>query len=72
MDYRNMPELEVVIRDGQPIWRVCGMGLCVEDGSGTRAAEVFDALCRSRGVELPRFGEYRPHRGPCEVDEPGV
>lgn len=61
----NMPTIEVVVRDGEPIWRVCAAGYCVEDRSGVRARELLDALCVSRGIEPPR-------RGPCEVDEPGV
>ena len=36
-DHREFPTVEVFIRDSQPIGRVCGMGLCVEDPSGTRA-----------------------------------
>lgn len=72
MDTRSMPTQEVVIRDGQPIWRVCGQGLCVEDRSGTRALSAFRALCASRGIELPSGGHTLPWRGPSEVDEPGV
>lgn len=66
-----MPTREVVIRDGEPIWRICGMGLCVEDRSGIRAAAEFDALCLSMGIEPPD-GPAVPVRGPSEVDEPGV
>lgn len=71
MDTRNLPTREVVVRNGQPIWRVCGQGLCVEDASGTRATSAFEALCLSRGITLPS-GPQRPCRGPSEVDEPGV
>lgn len=71
-DGRELPTTELVIRDGQAIWRVCGQGLCVEDASGTRAAAEFEALFRSRGLEPPARGLTLPERGPSEVDEPGV
>lgn len=72
MDARNLPTREVVIRDGQPVWRICGQGICVEDRSGTRAEAEFLALCRSMGVEPPSSDQAPPRRGPSEVDEPGV
>jgi hypothetical protein len=72
MDTRNLPTQEVVIRDGQPIWRVCGSGLCVEDPSGTRAMSAFKALCLSRGIEPLCMDPILPCRGPSECDEPGV
>lgn len=71
MDTRRLPTREVVIRDGQPVWRICGMGICVEDTSGTRAAAEFDALCLSMGIDPPSR-QGLPERGPSEVDEPGV
>ena len=72
MDVRTLPTQELVIRDGQPIWRVCGQGYCVEDASGTRAMAAFRALCSSRGIEAPCTGPVMPCRGPSESDEPGV
>jgi hypothetical protein len=69
---RDLPTWEVVIRNGQPIWRVCGAGVCVEAGSGSRALADFEALCRTHGIEPPRGGPSLPERGPSEVDEPGV
>ena len=67
----DLPTLEVVPRGGRLYWRVCGMGLCVEECSGERAQAEFEALCRSKGIEPPaRQGP--PRRGPSEVDEPGV
>lgn len=72
MDIRSCPTQEVVIRDGQPIWRVCGQGLCVEEASGVRAMSAFRALASSRGITLPSGEPELPWRGPCEVDEPGV
>lgn len=67
----SLPTREVIIRDGEPWWRVCGMGLCVEDRSGSRAEAQFQALCRSAGIE-PDVAQWPPERGPSEVDEPGV
>jgi hypothetical protein len=72
MDLRQLPTQEMIIRNGQPIWRVCGQGYCVEDASGTRAMAAFRALCSSRGIEAPCTGPVMPCRGPSEVDEPGV
>jgi hypothetical protein len=72
MDVRRLPTTEVVIRNGQPIWRVCGAGMCVEDCSGTRAMVTFRALCASRGITPPCDGIELPCRGPSESDEPGV
>lgn len=67
-----MPTQELVIRNGQAIWRVCAQGLCVEDASGVRAMSAFKALCQSRGISLPETGATLPFRGPSDVDEPGV
>ena len=72
MDARHLPTIEAVQRGGQLMWRVCGMGLVVEECSGSRAWAEFEALCRSRGIEPPRGGPGQPRRGPSEVDEPGV
>lgn len=71
MDTRDLPTREVVIRDGQPIWRICTRDLCVENRSGHRADDEFRALCVSKGIEIPA-GDAPPARGPSEVDEPGV
>lgn len=72
MDARDLPTRELVIRDGQAVWRICGLGMCVEDPSGTRAASEFEAMCRALGLEPPTCGPTLPCRGPSEVDEPGV
>lgn len=68
----DLPTWEVVIRDGQPIWRVCGAGVCVEARSGVEAMDRLEALAMTRGVRLPRHGPTLPLRGPSEVDQPGV
>lgn len=67
----ELPTIEVVIRDGQPIWRVCALGMCVEEASGERAHERLRDLCLARGVEATPSC-CPPRRGPCESDEPGV
>lgn len=67
MNTRSLPTQEVVIRDGQPIWRVCGDGICVEDASGTKAMETYKAL-----RQPPAIAPIAPCRGPSECDEPGV
>jgi hypothetical protein len=72
MEFRSLPTQEVIIREGQPIWRVCGAGLCVEDRSGTKAMAAFQAECISQGIELPSSGLTMPCRGPSESTEPGV
>lgn len=72
MDFRDMPTQELIIRNGQPIWRVCALGLCVEDASGVRAMSAFKALCQSRGITLPETGASMPFRAPSDVDESGV
>ena len=70
MDSRQMPTREMVIStDGQPVWRVCGLGMCIETGSGIRAQAELEALCVAMGLEPPSGA---PHCGPSEVDEPGV
>jgi hypothetical protein len=72
MDTRQLPTQEVVIRNGQPVWRVCGAGMCVEDASGIRAMSAYRALCSSHGIEPPCTDLSLPCRGPSECDEPGV
>ena len=68
----DLPTWEVVIRNGQPVWMVCGAGICVEASSGSEAMAKLQAIATSRGIQLPRHGPALPQRGPSEVDEPGV
>lgn len=70
-DFRALPTQEVIIRHGEPIWRVCGHGLCVEDRSGTKVMAAFRAECIRQGIEPPA-GPSMPCRGPSESTEPGV
>ena len=66
------PTVEVVIDErGQPVWQVCGLGICVRDPSGLRAQARFVDLCRAKGVQPPAAGRG-PHRGPTDSDEPGT
>ena len=39
---------------GQPIWQVCGGGICVRNPAGQRALELFWAQCRSMGLPVPQ------------------
>jgi len=71
-DHSKLPSLEVVIRNGSPVWRVCGMGLCVEDRSGVRAQKAFRDLCFTKGLRPSVSDDTAPCRGPSEVDEPGL
>ncbi len=68
----DLPTWEVVARDGQILWRVCGAGLCVESCCGQRALADFEALCLSKGITPPRGGPSLPQRGPDVVGDPGV
>jgi hypothetical protein len=68
----DLPTQEVVARGGEPIWRVCWAGICIEARGGTEAMELLKAEFARRGIELPRHGPAQPMRGPSEVDEPGV
>lgn len=68
----DLPTWEVVPRDGQLWWRVCGAGICVEDTCGERAKSEFEALCRSMGVEPPRGGPSLPVSGPDLAGDPGL
>jgi len=72
MEQRDLPTIEAVQVGGQLKWRVCGLGMCVEECSGGKAWAEFEALCTSKGLPLPRGGPGQPRRGPSDVDEPGV
>lgn len=48
------PLIEVVIINGEPIWQVCGGGICVRNRSGSRALELFYAQCQSKGLQVPQ------------------
>lgn len=64
---------EVVIRNGEPVWRLCSGGICVECGSGTQAASIIAAFEASHGLPPVRHQSLgRPQRGPDMVPDPGV
>lgn len=64
---------EVVIRDGEPVWRICSGGVCVECRSGTQAAAVITAFETSHGLPpVRRECLGKPQRGPDMVPDPGV
>lgn len=64
---------EIVIRDGQPIWRICTNDICVECASGTQAASVIEAFEASQGLPPVHHQSLgRPERGPDMVPDPGV
>ncbi len=48
------PMIEVVQVNGEPIWQVCGSGICTRHRVGSRALESFWAQCKQQGVELPQ------------------
>lgn len=50
---QSYPDLHVVNVRGEPLWEVCGAGVCVRSRSGSRAVEMFLWLCRSRGLKVP-------------------
>ena len=45
--------MAVVTVDGEPLWQVCGHGVCVRDRAGLRALEQFRLLCLAKGLPLP-------------------
>lgn len=45
--------MTVVTVDGEPLWQVCGHGVCVRDRAGLRALEQFRLLCRAKGLPVP-------------------
>jgi hypothetical protein len=48
------PMIEVVQVNGEPIWQVCGSGICTRHKAGYRALESFWAQCKQQGVEVPQ------------------
>jgi hypothetical protein len=67
----HFPTLELVIRDGKPVWLIQCDGVAAEHQDRRTAAQLFTAECQRRGLQLPD-GRAQPRRGPFEVDEPGV
>lgn len=53
-DQSVYPTIEVVVRDGQPIWQVSGAGMVVHAHAGHKALERYWALCRTNGLDVPQ------------------
>jgi len=50
------PTIDVITRqDGGVAWRICFGGICVVADTIPRAQANLEALCRSRGIEPPRW-----------------
>ena len=45
--------MTVVVVAGEPLWQVCGHGICVRDRAGLRALEQFRLLCQAKGLPVP-------------------
>lgn len=58
-------EQQMVVRDGQPIWRLCIGDLCVEDASGIRAHAALEATAQLHGIELPSGGDGQLEERSC-------
>jgi hypothetical protein len=43
-DQSEQPTMEVIERNGEPIWRICQDGICVEEHSGIRARAVLERI----------------------------
>jgi hypothetical protein len=48
------PMIEVIMSNGEPIWQVCGGGICTRHRSGASALELFYVKCQSKGLTLPQ------------------
>jgi hypothetical protein len=48
------PMIEVVQINGEPIWQVCGSGICTRHRAGYRALEMFWMQCSSQGLQAPQ------------------
>jgi hypothetical protein len=51
------PTIDVVDQDGEPIWRVSGLGLSVLHRCGARAREIWHQLAVARGYTGPEPGQ---------------
>jgi hypothetical protein len=68
-----VPVLEVVVSDGEPIWRLCAGEHCVESKSGPEAWLKLQRLCCDAGITLPLPLEGPgPAPGPLPTPDPGV
>ena len=50
------PAIDVITRqNGSVAWRICASGICVAASTIRKARFLLNALCRSRGIEPPRW-----------------
>jgi hypothetical protein len=47
---------EIVIRDGEPVWRLCLGSQCVEERSGLLALQGLRRIAAEHGLEITRDG----------------
>lgn len=52
-DQSEYPTIEVVVRDGRPVWQVSFSGVSVLADSGQRAVELLREACRAKGLPGP-------------------
>ena len=56
---------EIVVRDGEPVWRLCLGGTCVEDRSGTAAQARLRDMAAEAGLTITADGRHcAPIAGP--------
>lgn len=69
---------EIVVRDGEPVWRLCLGSRCVEDRSGAAALQGIREIAAAQGLEITRDGlqcRRAPEIGPDpdgSYGEPGT
>lgn len=72
----DYPTIEVVIRDGNPCYQVCGNGLCCHHRQAWQAIVMFEAQCVANGLPIPGGWTGRPSGmatvGPPPTPDPGV
>jgi hypothetical protein len=67
-----VPVLEVVVRNGEPIWLLCAGDLCVESHSGAGAWLELQRRCQEAGITLAATGASEPAVGPPAMPDPGL
>lgn len=60
----DLPVQEMVIRNGQPLWRLTYGPVVVEGPSGVRVARLLQEECLARGLMIPPPGRHAPFPGP--------
>ena len=67
-----VPVMEVVVVAGEPVWRLCAGGHCVESRSGAGAWLELRRLCLDKGIILAVTGVTLPTVGPPPLPDPGT